>query len=166
MVGLGIHLPDYYDDLGAFALVVGLIGSGLATWRKGIPAWRRRRAREAAKDEALLGRERIPANPITGEAERPRIPPLGDRLAAQDERLEYLIGKVHEVEHEVKNNNGSSLKDSTHRLESEVAGLKTELADLRTSLAETLHVSAEANREVWPAIKTAIEATPPSATQE
>lgn len=52
-----------------------------------------------------------------------------------DATLEAQNGKIADIHHETHNNNGSSIKDSTDRIEEGVAGLYTRVDELEDKLA-------------------------------
>ncbi len=158
-----MHLPDYYDDLTAFAVAVGLLGGGLGWWRRGLPRLRQRLARERALDDLLFGRAAVPANPLTGEPARPELKPLGERVGTIEHLLVANGGE----------NNPPTLPD---RLASEVGKVTKRLDSIDDRLGEgdqrfdsiehtlrdVVGHAAEASTQALSTIETAILAQPPA----
>lgn len=159
-------LKDQIDILVGL-ITVGTFGGG-AWWRWALPRLRNRRAERQAINAVLVGRPAVPANPITGEPAQEAIPGLGDRINTMQASIgelqrasELHMEKLFEVEHEVKNNDGSSMKDSTHRLEraaersdarqdaqdAQITRIQDQLGDVQRKVEQTLQTVAETSRE-------------------
>ncbi|MEI3845307.1 MULTISPECIES: hypothetical protein [unclassified Microbacterium] len=70
---------------------------------------------------------------VAGEPARPGVdarPGLMERLQAVEDKQDDLTAAVKVVQHEVTTNHGSSLKDSTKRLEGRVDAIEGKLNDL------------------------------------
>jgi hypothetical protein len=161
--------------LGVFALLGALAGFTRWLVRKAWPRWRGLVNDFVEIRATLIGHGAV-AHPITGEELAPAEPGVGVQVARLRDQLreeqseirsqiEFVIGKLHALEHEVKPNGGSSLKDGLNRVEerlrigdTQFAGMAAELGELRKSLG-TL---AEAQPQLWAAIEAVAKAQPPA----
>ena len=166
------------DRLAWILGVCALLGTlaAFARWvrRKVWPRWRALLEDLRKALYTLIGHGPVP-HPVTGEEIAPAEPGIAAQVAQLREQmrndqseirsqLEFAIAKMHELEHEVKPNGGSSLKDGLNRVEARLAEgdgrfgeMASELAELRKSLG-TL---AEAQPQLWAAIEAIARATPP-----
>lgn len=97
-------------DLGIAVSLTILLGAAFSFWRWGMPWIRQSIHEQKSMREVLLGRDEIPANPITGAEAVPAVKPLGQQVA----EMTALLLEVH---HEVHPNTGTSMADSVSRIE-------------------------------------------------
>ncbi|RNL66234.1 hypothetical protein EFK50_01000 [Nocardioides marmoriginsengisoli] len=155
------------------SIAVGLVGLLGAAWRWGRPKWREFRKDVISVRDTLIGRDPI-IDTVTKAVLTEKRPSIGELQAETDRKVEYAIGKLHVIEHEVMNNDGSSLKDSVHRIEGRLASgddrferIEGQMDEVLTGSTERLdrfedilRTLAEGQNLVWPAIKAAVESTP------
>ena len=172
-------LKDY------IGIALGLIalGTAIAGWiRWGRPRWKATVQRRKDKDTVLLGREAVPANPITGAPAQDAIPSIGQQMAFVLEQLQSVMKLANEMHHELHPNSGKSLRDTADRSEKSLIAILKRLADgdarfdgidqrlarMETVLDDELAVAtdtvanaAEASRTALQVIDAAIRAEPP-----
>lgn len=156
--------------LGLIALAAALLRIWRWVRRSAWPWWRAVRQDMVAIRDTLLGRG-PQFDSITQEETAPRLPSIGVQMANTRSQLEFAIGKLHEIEHEVKNNDGSSLKDSVDRIEATFTSILQRLQDGDTrfgemagelsQLRQTLGTLAEAQPQLWSAIEAIARSQPP-----
>ncbi|WP_460792440.1 hypothetical protein [Nocardioides maradonensis] len=178
------------DHVDTIISLITLAGIALGWWRWARPRVKARADERKATNEVLLGRDAIPANPITGEPAQPAKPSIGQQVADQGRAisefraaLETLTRLATSMHHELHPNGGSSLKDQATRLERVLGEVRTRLEDgdrrfddqadrlerIETVLADELVVAAdtlanaaEASKSVLRVIDTALHAEPPA----
>jgi hypothetical protein len=69
------------------------------------------------------------------------------------------------VEHEVKTNGGSSMRDAVMRTESKVEDLREEQKAVRAALASTQAAAIEEQTQMWSAIEAIAHSTPPNPSE-
>lgn len=157
------------DQVDLILGLLALISASYGCWRWATPRIKDRRAVRVAVNTVLVGRPATPFNPITGQPAEPAVPGLGERLIRMQDSIDALqqqsseqMAKLHEVEHEVKNNDGSSMKDSTHRLEAQMGTQEAKISEIseqvgaiRGYVEETLRSISEASREALKALSQA-----------
>lgn len=111
----------------------------------------------------LNGRDAVML-PENGVVIQPALPGVLERLDTVEGNQAQMLGqvceimrKVEEIEHEVKPNNGSSIKDSVGRIEERLSAGDERFDRLEASIT----TSAEAQRAMWPAIEAVAKGIPP-----
>jgi hypothetical protein len=158
-------LADWFDveSLNWTLAMVGIAAAAVGLWRWARPRWRAGKKDAVAMRDTLIGRGPV-LDSITGEELSPALPGVGVQMVHTKAQLEFAIGKLHEIEHEVTNNDGSSIKDSVDRIEARMRsgdGRFDELAGEIANLRETLGTLAQAQPALWSAVEAVARATPP-----
>lgn len=171
----------------------GVLGAASAAFVASRRLWKNRLAPifdSAAKAMIVLnGRDAVTLPEDSAVEVSPPIPGVLDRIAdieqvqgafvmhlgrmqmsmAKAERdTEHLIGKVHEIEHEVKPNGGASIKDSVCRIENHLTSIDERLQEgddrfgrIETTIDAALTSRAESETAMWQAIEAVAKASPP-----
>jgi hypothetical protein len=149
--------------LGVTALIT--VAAAFLRWliRKAWPWWKAVREDLTAMRNALIGHRAV-LHPVTKQVVVPAEPGVGVQVFEMKDQLEFAIAKLHEIEHEVKNNDGSSLKDSVDRIAERLQWGDTRFGEMASELAAmrgSLGTLAEAQPQLWSAIEAVARAQPP-----
>lgn len=136
------------DRIDWYLKVAALIASIYAGFKWGVPLLGRFLRDIRAIRDSILGRE-AQIDSITKEQISPALPSLGVRLASLEQTSEFLLAKANAIEHEVRNNDGSSLKDSVDRVEQQFR-----------SIEQSFSTMADAQKDMWRAIEAVARAQP------
>jgi len=144
------------DQITAVVGLIAIVGALV-----GLRRWSRPKLGKFWRDliairDMWLGRDAV-LDSITREEISPALPSIGVQMAQTKGQLEFAIAKLHAIEHEVTNNDGSSVKDSVDRIEER---LRT--GDERFQRIEAaLSTMAEAQPALYSALEAIAKASPP-----
>ena len=145
-----------YDDVMTISALVGMGTVGVGAYVRLSPRVKERRAKQQARDDAILGRPAV-LDSITGEEIAPELPALGVRLA----RMET---DVRAITHEIHPNGGTSIKDSVGRIEQRLTDGDERFERIEEHMRQRDEADAGTKREseqIWAAINHLRKIPPP-----
>lgn len=138
---------DVASAIGTLGVAFAVIGSW---WRWGRPRWVASRREAQAVRDVILGRDAIPDS-ITGEAGRPQLPGIGQRMAIVEQQLPLIaetLGKI-----------ADSLEDR-EVVHTRIENLEGRVSDLEHQSFERIAGKAE-SVQMFKTIEAVAKSTPP-----